>query len=137
MIFGHRLGYRIWRKVRFFFQRLKRGFDDSDTWDLYDTFYRWLLPRLKRFSEITCAYPTNYKSFDKWKKELDARVKQLDMIVNVVDYEFNEYRYIPKAEVRKLLKRGMPKECLNVYAKDWCIQDFNKWFAEKVNELWW
>ena len=129
--------YLLKRKVRFFFQRLIRGFDDSDTWDLEDVFYRWLLPRLKRFSEITCAYPMRCKSFDEWKKELGKRVKQLDMIVNVDDMDFNEYRYIPKDKLKKWLKEGTSKSVLNMSAKSYCIEDFNKWFSKNITELWW
>lgn len=129
--------YLLKRKVRFFFQRLIRGFDDSDTWDLEDAFYRWLLPRLKRFSETTKAYPLGYKNFNQWKKELIKRVKQLDMIVNVVDIDFNEHKYIPKNEVRKLLKDEKSKWVLNMTAKDYCIEDFNNWFHDNIYDLWW
>ena len=125
------------RKVRFFFQRLIRGWDDSDTWDLQDTFYRWLLPRLKRFSEVTCAYPMNYKSIEEWKKDLGLRVKQLDMIVNVYDIDFMEYKYIKKKDLKNFLKRGVSKSSLNMYAKDCCIEDFDKWFRKNIGNLWW
>lgn len=129
--------YLLKRKIRFFFQKLIRGFDDSDTWDLEEAFYRWLLPRLKRFSEITSAYPMRCKSFGEWKKELEKRVKQLDMIVNVDDMDFNEYKYIPKVTLKKWLKEGTSKSVLNMSAKSYCIEDFNKWFSKNITELWW
>ena len=40
---------RYWK---FLWQRWTRGFDDSETWSLYDTIARFILPRLKRFKEI-------------------------------------------------------------------------------------
>jgi hypothetical protein len=45
----------IWNKVldrrswKFLFQRVFRGWDDSETWSLDYTFYKWALPRFKRF----------------------------------------------------------------------------------------
>ncbi len=41
------------RSIRFFFQRLIRGWDDSDTWSLDFTISKFVLPRLKRYKEIT------------------------------------------------------------------------------------
>lgn len=42
----------IKRAVRFFFQRLLRGWDDSATWDLDVTIAKLILPRLKRYNEL-------------------------------------------------------------------------------------
>lgn len=125
------------RKFKFFFQRLIRGFDDSETWDLADTYYRWLEPRLKRFKEVTFAYPMRCKSMDKWKKELDKRCKQLQEINTIEDFEFSDWSYIPKKDFVKLMKKGIPNSTLCATAKEYAIQDFNKWFYKNVNELWW
>lgn len=38
-------------------QRIERGFDDSETWNLDLTIARFILPRLKRFIELTNGYP--------------------------------------------------------------------------------
>ncbi len=40
---------RLWWKVVSFFQRRRRGFDDSELWSLDDTILQFILPRLKRF----------------------------------------------------------------------------------------
>ena len=137
MSFFYRLGYKLGRKFRFFIQRCKRGFDDSETWDLQDTFYRWLLPRLKRFYEVTRGYPTNYKTFKQWKNELKSRVKQLEKIVKINDMDFTDYKYIPKEKLRSMKAIGTPKSTLNMWAKDYCVEDFNNWFREKLSNLWW
>ncbi len=41
------------RAIRHFWQRLYRGWDDSDTWSLDYSLAKLILPRLKRFKEIT------------------------------------------------------------------------------------
>lgn len=53
------------REIDFIKQRLERGFDDSETWSLRDTIALFILPRLKRYQEITndndeLVYDINY-----------------------------------------------------------------------------
>ncbi len=128
--------YCFRRKIRFFFQRLFRGFDDSETWDLEKEFYKWLLPRLKRFKDITKACPCNMEYKD-WKNMLSDRVAQLNCIVNIDENKFQDRSYIPKQEYKKLLKRFGNSDILNNFAYDWCVNDFNKWFYENIINLWW
>ena len=140
MIFGHRLGYRIWRQVRFFFQRLFRGWDDSDTWSLDVSFYKWLKPRLERFVELTNSYPDTkeYPTMEKWKKDLKKRLGQLEHLIAQDDLDFDDWSYIPK-------KKRLEYECdtdiytttINMLAFDYMAQDFNKWFSKHINQLWW
>lgn len=44
--------YYFTRAIRFFFQRLFRGWDDSETWNLNCSIAEYILPRLKRYKEI-------------------------------------------------------------------------------------
>lgn len=129
--------FRLKRKIKFLFQRLFRGFDDSDTWDLQDTFYRWLLPRLRRFRDVTCAYPMRYKNHGEWLKELNTRICQLTAIVNVNELDFEDRSYIPKEELKKWKKVGAGDFSLNALSYDYCVRDFNKWFCENIGDLWW
>ena len=142
-------GYRIWkeylcpssikRMVKFFFQRRFRGFDDSETWDLGDEFYKWLYPRLKRYTEITIGHPLDCKSHKEWIDTLTYRVKQLESFINTNEFEFNDWSYIPVKEMDKIQsKKHQPDEYLvNSIAYNYCIQDFNKWFSKNVEKLWW
>lgn len=141
-------GYRIWkeylcpwsikRMVKFFFQRRFRGFDDSETWDLGYHFYRWIYPRLKRFAEITQAYPMNCKSHQQWVDELNKRVKQMESFIDVNEFEFKDWSYIPKKELADLKKKFTGQEyIINSTAYERCVEDFNKWFSDNVEQLWW
>lgn len=98
----------IYIKIRFFMQRRIRGFDDSETWALDDTFYQWILPRLKRFKELNSCYPDN-KTFESWNEELAINIARLERISDDV-YSHESYDD---------------------------IVEFNKWFCENVNHLWW
>lgn len=45
--------FRDARERKFFAQRFFRGFSDDETWNLDYTFSCFILPRLKRFREVT------------------------------------------------------------------------------------
>ena len=140
-------GYRIWkeyicpkaiyRMIKFFFQRRIRGFDDSETWDLDTQFYKWIYPRLKRFTQISMAYPISYDNSEDWRKELNKRVNQLEVILNTNEFEYNNWIHIPKKELDELKKKNCAKSTINSVAFEYLIKDFNKWFAENVGQLWW
>lgn len=128
---------QIKRMVKFFFQRLIRGFDDSETWALDNTFYRWLYPRLKRFMEVNCAYPTN-TTYEDWQNELKKRVEQLKYLAESNDMDFDDWSYLSKKELAELKKREPnDKKFINMIAFDKMQDDFNKWFGENINQLWW
>lgn len=98
----------IYTKLKYFYQRMRWGFDDTETWSLDYAFYKWILPRLKRFKEVSCAYPNN-KSEQEWDNELSINIKRLEKIV---DDTYSSESFDD-------------------------ISDFNKWFYTNINNLWW
>ncbi len=44
--------HKPFRSIRLLCQRLTRGWDDSETWNLDWEFQRWIYPRLLRFNEL-------------------------------------------------------------------------------------
>ena len=48
---------KIWRK-----QRKKRGFDDTEVWNLHFTMYQFMIPRLERFRDIAMSFPISETS---------------------------------------------------------------------------
>lgn len=96
-----------------FFQHIFRGWDDSETKNLDLSLYKWLLPRLKRFKEISDNYPdSKYDTFEEWDNELDKRLKQLEYIVKI---------YPDTTDIK--LNR--------------IVNDFNKWLFKDLCDLWW
>lgn len=130
-------------KIKRFFQRLYRGWDDSETWSLDTSFYNWLLPRLKRFTELTVCYPHSYKKYEDWISELNYRCKQLELIIkyDYEEYEFDCRDYITDEQIIKKYKvreeQQTDKTYLNMKAYEHLITDFNEWFGQNVNALWW
>lgn len=72
------LGRRWWRH---FWQRRYRGFDDSVTWNLDVEMAHWLLPRLRRFREVTICHPVTLTE-KQWDEYLDEMMFALEKAAN-------------------------------------------------------
>lgn len=125
-----------------FAQRIVRGWDDSETWELDTCFYVWIKPRLKRLRELTHCYPgtERYPTFESWVNELDYRCWQLDNIIKYTykSYDFPYHDYITDAQI----KNTNPKFTeLDHYKSDLALEaskkDFMIWFSDNINHLWW
>lgn len=129
-------------RIKRFFQRIIRGWDDSDTYSLDDTFYKWLLPRLKRFKELNICFPGDekYPTFETWDDELYDRIIELDLIIKYTGKEFSfPFRRFLDDDYLKSFSnyKSFDKSQLNSLSYECMRKDFNKWFAEYVNDLWW
>lgn len=71
--------WRIRRAIRFWCQRRIRGFDDSETWDLYTRLARHILPRLRRFQKVQDSYPSELTK-EAWSKVLSKMILAFDLI---------------------------------------------------------
>jgi hypothetical protein len=59
------------------YQRITRGFSDDETWALDSTIIQFTLPRLKRFREITIAYPAGMTP-EEWDEILGKMIKAME-----------------------------------------------------------
>jgi hypothetical protein len=66
------------RAKRFVKQRAERGWDDSETWSLFTTFCCWIVPRLKRYKELSGGYPPSM-SEDEWCALLDKMIEGFEI----------------------------------------------------------
>lgn len=78
------------RDVRFLYQRLTRGWDDGDTFSLDYSLAKIILPRLKRFREITIGVPSDMEA-DSWTRELDK-------MIAAFEFAGSEARWLAKPE---------------------------------------
>ena len=60
-------------------QRIERGFDDTETYNLFTTIAQFVLPRLKRFKEVNDSYP-NKMTFEEWDEILDKMIQSFELI---------------------------------------------------------
>jgi len=105
--------YLLKRRLRFFWQRRTRGWDDSETWSLDWSLANLILPRLERYREITCGHPADLTK-KQWHKILDDIVFAFRYHA---DFEKHTAEYWKKHGKR--VERGM------------------QLFAEWYGALWW
>lgn len=79
-------------------QRIKRGFDDSETWSLRDTIGNFILPRLKRYREIMLV---TIKDHDDFYKKVDQSIRAFELVVR------DEGHFILSKKEEREYKKGM------------------------------
>lgn len=82
------------REEKFSKQRLERGFDESETWNLYTTISRFIVPRLKAFKESNICYPPELTP-DEWNAILDKMIRTFEIASNsdfMKEEEADEFR---------------------------------------------
>ena len=63
-------------------QRIERGFDDTELWNLEYTIAKYILPRLIEFRKVMNGYPGDVESFDEYEEIVDKMIYAFDHIVN-------------------------------------------------------
>jgi hypothetical protein len=87
--------------LKFKYQKLTRGFDDSEIWNLDVTTANFLLPRLKRFKEINFGYPGEFNSMEEWNVILDDIIFAMEHTVKDTRGELS------KREVKRVTRGNM------------------------------
>jgi hypothetical protein len=99
------------QKLRFLRQRILRGWDDSETWSLDHSLSKSIVPRLRRFREISCAHPSDLTS-EEWNECLDK-------MIDAFEFGASERRWFASPEEYQHHQEG--------------LELFGKWFWA----LWW
>lgn len=78
-----------WKK-----QRLERGFDDTELWNLDATILQFIIPRLKEYREMVNGYPGLFNSADEWHNALDEMIWAMEWYVSEdIRDEFKKDKY--------------------------------------------
>lgn len=72
-------------------QRIERGFDDTELWNLDTTLLKFLLPRLKEFKKQTKSYPSSVESFEEWQNILQKMIDAVEYSI-YGNYNIEEYK---------------------------------------------
>lgn len=113
-------------------QRLERGFDDSETWNLDLTIAKFVLPRLESFKESFMGYPGFLKNEDEWKTILEKICKAFRLYINRDNDCIEDVRTIkmlhesddPKKLMDILKDHEDYEEGMNLFFKYW------KWLGD-------
>lgn len=68
-------------------QRLTRGFDDTELFNLDFTFSSYMIPRLKEFSKQTNCYPSDFNSINEWKDCISKMIEYFEFVIDTTKYE--------------------------------------------------
>jgi len=108
------------RKIRFFLQRLSRGFDDSDTWWLSGTIAKFVLPRLRHLRAYHAGYPASLRNSIEWKRIMDKMVIALEAVEIKNDFDMSEV-ILRWERLKKLVKEN--KHEFNFLPEDEAVRD--------------
>jgi hypothetical protein len=70
------------RQLDFYKQRIEKGFDDSELWNLDTTILKFILPRLKVFKEITPNFPNEFNDLKEWTNCIQKMIDSIESIIN-------------------------------------------------------
>lgn len=76
------------RNIKFFMQRVDRGWDESEVWSLDNTSAKFLAPRLKEFKKIKTGHPQNI-DIEQWDIYLDEMIFAFSSLQERSIYHFD------------------------------------------------
>jgi hypothetical protein len=96
--------FSVKRKIKFFYQRWTRGWDDSDLWSLDCTISEFIIPRLKLFRDTLSGYPGEM-TMEEWEETIDDMIFAFEYVVD----EKNRWEPMSEEYMRKFhrYERGM------------------------------
>lgn len=96
---------------KFYKQKSKRGFDDSEVWFLNETMALLLIPRLKRFIKINKSHPAHL-TLDEYNFKLCFILKSLeDFYLYKENQESNFYKENLKKSLSMLMDLWFELKC--------------------------
>lgn len=87
-----RLLKSIPQRIKFLWQRLTRGWDDSDLWSLDYTIAKFALPRLREFKLQAMGHPSSLTE-EEWNMILDKMIWSMEYVQKELD---GSDRYLPE-----------------------------------------
>ena len=94
------------RPFRILWQRIIRGWDDSDTWSLDIPIARFVLPRLRRFKELNNGYPPLLTE-KTWDETIDKMIVAMELVVKNDEDVLTKHDWEVMAEGLRLFGENM------------------------------
>lgn len=91
------------KKIKYFFQRLFRGYSDVDLWNYGEFVCKKILPSLKAFIKMERhGYPAEFKNRAEWEKVLQEILWAVEEIAYNKGEDKITDKYFPDSSSRKL-----------------------------------
>lgn len=83
-----RYNFRLYKRAFVhYWQRLTRGWDDSDTYNLDARISEFIIPRLKRLKDLNKGYPGEFASQEEWNAILVKMIKAFELhLIDTQDF---------------------------------------------------
>ena len=82
----------IKRYLLHIYQYWTRGFSDRITWNLDKEMAKFVLPRLKRYKEITPCHPSKLTE-EEWNEKLDKMIRAFELILRDYEHELTKEEF--------------------------------------------
>lgn len=69
-------------KIKYWWQRRTRGYDDLEVWNPYIYIARFAIPRLKAYRKNLHGHPVNLNSMEEWEAIIDKIILSLEEAVD-------------------------------------------------------
>ena len=78
------------KKIKWFFQRGKRGWADCDWWDMHSYLVQIITPMLKELKENNCGYPGYEEAStpEKWESLLGEMIEGFEAASRVIENDY-------------------------------------------------
>ena len=118
--------------------------EPRETWNMNITFARYIVPRLKKFKEISIAYPGRGEvdTPEKWDKVLDKMILAFEYSLDLDEYwignqEYDYTDYIVDKEDSEDYKRIKENKQIEDKRRLEVINEGLQLFAKYYLDLWW
>jgi len=107
----------VGRHLKYFYQRVTRGFSDKECWDLDRTIAKYIIPRLKVLKNLDSSHPIEFNSAREWNKAIDKMIWSFEFVLT--DYGSSEYDFknTQKWKFKQSLKMKRYKEGMKLFVK--------------------
>ena len=136
-------------------QRIERGFDDTELWNLDKTIAKYVLPRLIEFKKVVNGYPPECENITDWICIIDKMIYSFDHIVNSEKYDddlnkelgidwdgYFDKKKLPDGNYELIHGKNYNEELMDTYHRvkkeeSVRIQDGLDLFGKYFLNLWW
>lgn len=72
---------KIFREIKWIFQKISKGYSDVNLFDVGWTFAKFILPRLKAFRECPGGYCYPFKNEEEWVACIDKMIQAFEIFI--------------------------------------------------------
>lgn len=120
-------------KIKWFFQRLFKGYSDEELWNLNDHIIKYTLKRLKVFRKETQGFPSDLNSFEEWERILDEIIWAMEYVSS----DDTPYWDLKEKYGIELAEDGRLKYIVEFEKLEERSRKGFEYFGKYLNALWW